>query len=82
MLKDERERNRAAKPELEIFYKGNREPWGVFEQGRLMFRSGCYKNLPGAGVEDWTGGVRWEVRAQSGGTQGGRKQRSSVRTLF
>lgn len=72
----------AAKPELEIFYKGNREPWGVFEQGRLMFRSGCYKNLPGAGVEDWTGGVRWEVRAQSGGIQGGRKQRSSVRTLF
>ena len=61
----------AAKPELEMFYKGNREPWGVFEQGRLMFRSGCYKNLPGAGVEDWTGGVRWEVRAQSGGTQGG-----------
>ena len=33
----------------------------------LMFGSGCYKNLPGAGVEGWTGGVRWEVRAQSGG---------------
>ena len=22
-----------------MFYKGNREPWEVFEQGRLMFRS-------------------------------------------
>ena len=52
-----------------MFYKGNRKPWEVFEQGGavLMFGSGCYKNLPGAGVEGWTGGVRWEVRAQSGG---------------
>ena len=39
----------------------------MFEQGRLMFRSACYKALFGAGVEDWTGGVTWEVRAQSGG---------------
>ena len=37
----------------------------------LMFGSGCYKNLPGAGVEGWTGGVRWEVRAQSGLKSGG-----------
>lgn len=69
-------------PEPEMFYKGNGEPWEVFEQGRLMFRSGCYKNLPGAGVGGLDWGVRWEVRAQSGGPKEVVSLEPSVRTLF
>lgn len=37
---------------LELSYQGDREPWEVSEQGRLMFRSACFKDLSGAGTED------------------------------
>lgn len=43
---------------LNFFYQGDREPWEVFEQGSLMFRSACYKDLSGVGVRmDWRGEV-------------------------
>lgn len=39
-------------PEFELFNKSTGEPWEVFEQGRLMFRSICSKDLSGIGAED------------------------------
>lgn len=38
--------------ELEFYCQSDREPWEVSNQGRLMFRSACYKDLSGAGVAD------------------------------